>query len=179
MPERDPHLDFQAVRVGHVDPQLQLFQTHRVALIDYAAPIIGSRAQAEDVVQEAWLRFAAAREPDIQLPLAYLYRTVRNLALDALRRNAAESRRDQAYAESLDADAVEASPEESLAQREELALVAAALGEVAEVKRTAFELSRFGGLTFHQIADRLGISPATAHRHAQEVLLHLMKQLRR
>ena len=56
---------------------------HRRALVEYAARIVGSRAQAEDLVQEAWFRLdAAVRKRAIHEPLAYLYRIVRNLALD-------------------------------------------------------------------------------------------------
>nr|WP_269807513.1 sigma factor [Pseudomonas sp. NMI795_08] len=64
---------------------------HRPALVDYATPIVGCRARAEDVVQEAWLRFS--RQPgdaDIRHPASYLYRIVRNLALDQTRRTATE-----------------------------------------------------------------------------------------
>jgi hypothetical protein len=43
--------------------KLDIFLRHRADLIDYAAPIVGCRARAEDVVQEAWLRFAAAQFP--------------------------------------------------------------------------------------------------------------------
>ncbi|MCD6074877.1 MAG: hypothetical protein K0Q70_1760, partial [Rhodospirillales bacterium] len=38
--------------------KLTLFLTHRTALIDYAAPIVGDRSRAEDVVQEAFIRFS-------------------------------------------------------------------------------------------------------------------------
>lgn len=39
---------------------LGLFMTHRRALVNYASSIVGCRAQAEEVVHEAWLRFDAA-----------------------------------------------------------------------------------------------------------------------
>ena len=67
--------------------RLDLFLAHRSALIDYAQPIVGCRARAEDVVQEAYLRFAAATDRErpaddrILQPVGYLYRIVRNLAV--------------------------------------------------------------------------------------------------
>lgn len=73
------------------DQRLQLYLAHRVALVDYAVSLVGCRARAEDVVQEAWLRFS--RQGDnaaIHSPASYLYRIVRNLALDQLRRSATE-----------------------------------------------------------------------------------------
>ena len=161
------------------DGHLRVFLTHRSALIDYASPILGSRAQAEDVVQEAYLRFSASPENDLRMPVAYLYSTVRNLALDAIRRRSAENRRDAAYAETIDPAATEPSPEETTAHREELARVAAILAELPELKRLAFEMSRFGGLTFQEIGERLGVSTASAHRFAHETLTHLMRRMRR
>src|SRR3546814_1293981 len=67
--------------------KLNLYLRHRAELIDYATPIVGDRALAEDVVQDAWLRFSEAGSHDaktrlIRQPVGYLYRIVRNLALD-------------------------------------------------------------------------------------------------
>ncbi|TBR29756.1 MAG: RNA polymerase subunit sigma-24, partial [Reyranella sp.] len=63
-----------------------LFVEHRGSLVNYATKLVGSRAQAEDLVQEAWLRLdAAARESAVHEPLGYLYRIVRNLAVDQSR----------------------------------------------------------------------------------------------
>src|SRR3546814_11630905 len=66
--------------------KLNLYLRHRAELIDYATPIVGDRALAEDVVQDAWLRFSdagshAAHTRLIRPPLAYLYLLVRTLPL--------------------------------------------------------------------------------------------------
>ena len=64
-----------------------LFTRRRGALVDYADGIVGSRAEAEDLVQEAWLRLEkAGRRGRLDQPLAYVYRIVRNLAFDVRRR---------------------------------------------------------------------------------------------
>src|SRR3546814_2652242 len=62
--------------------KLNLYLRHRAELIDYATPIVGDRALAEDVVQDAWLRFSEAGSHDaktrlIRQPVGYLYRIVR------------------------------------------------------------------------------------------------------
>lgn len=72
---------------------LALFMAHRGELVNYANGIVGDRAQAEDVVQEAWLRFGAVAEHrPLEEPVGYLYRIVRNLALDGRRRTSREER---------------------------------------------------------------------------------------
>ena len=59
--------------------------------MNYANGILHDRAGAEDVVQEAYLRFSAAADSgQIVNPVSYLYRIVRNLALDWTRRRSVE-----------------------------------------------------------------------------------------
>lgn len=98
-----------------------LFETHRAALVAYAVAIIRDRAAAEDVVQEAWIRIQAAEAGGrVDRPDAYLYRTVRNLALDRGRRTAFERRHfiqspdniDQTVADEVDFKTTAAAREE-------------------------------------------------------------------
>jgi len=160
--------------------RLQVYLAHRRALVEYATPLVGSRAQAEDLVQEAYFRFVrACGQPDIRQPASYLYRIVRNLAVDLMRSLAAEGRRNLAYAETIEPDLLSPSPEEALLHRKELDEVAAALAELPDEKRLAFEMSRLGGVPFHEIARHLGVSTASANRMAQDALLHVMRRLNR
>lgn len=161
------------------DPKLTLFLTHRAALIDYATPIVGSRGQAEDIVQEAYLRFAPARPavPVLEQPVGYLYRIVRNLALDLRRTLAAETRRDATHAVLVDPDPVAPSPEEEALYRDELRFVEQALAELPDGMRRAFEMSRMGGYTFHQIAEHLDVSVATAARWTKDAFTHLSRRM--
>lgn len=70
----------------HFDPMLdaaRVFETHRPGLLRLAHRMLGSRAEAEDVVQEAFLRFGQAASVD--RPGAFLTTVVTRLALDQLR----------------------------------------------------------------------------------------------
>ena len=67
------------------DGKLRLYLAHRAALIDTAAPIVGCRSRAEDVVQDAYLKLDDDT-PGIRNPLSYMFRLVRNLAIDRARR---------------------------------------------------------------------------------------------
>lgn len=161
--------------------RLDLFLAHRAALIDYAASILGARSRAEDVVQEAYIRFSGAAggagvsDGPILHPVGYLYRIVRNLALDALRHLAVEGRvEDQALAA---LPAPEPSPERHAVTRAELRAVADALSELPERTRIAFEMHRLGGATLHAVAARLGISVGLAHRLVRDALGHCADRL--
>jgi RNA polymerase sigma-70 factor (ECF subfamily) len=160
---------------------LGLFMENRAALVDYASGLTGNRAQAEDVVQEAWLRFDEASERRfLDDPLAYLYRIVRNLALDGRRRMRRESRvvatvGVDTVAE-LSADA-RPSPETVLLYKDEYALVMEAIAELPERTRIAVEMHRFGGRKLREIAATLGISVAMAHVLVSEGIQHCKKRL--
>ncbi len=165
------------------DDRLELYLTHRSALVDYATPLTGgSRALAEDVVQEAFFRFvpaaASAQATGVEKPLPYLYRIVRNLAFDMLRRSGAEARR-EAQAVQLGADLAAPAPDEEFQARDELRRARVALDELPERTRRAFELHRFHDFTFQQVANTLGISVTSAHRLVREAMVHVTQRLMR
>jgi RNA polymerase sigma factor (sigma-70 family) len=160
--------------------KLQLFMSHRAALVDYATPIVGDRMQAEDVVQEAYLRFVPAggkAGAAVEQPVAYLYRIVRNLALDWTRRRGLEQRHrgDDPLWWTVPPPA--RTPEQDLLHRRDLDRVAAALGGLAPRTRRAVEMHRFGGHTLKEIAARLGVSEPTAHRLVRDGLVRLAAEL--
>ena len=61
------------------------FTAHRALLFTVAYEMLGSAADAEDVVQEAWLRWSADDRGDVRDPRAYLVRITTRLALNRLR----------------------------------------------------------------------------------------------
>ena len=160
-----------------------LFIEHRGSLVEYATRIVGSRAHAEDLVQEAWLRFdEVTRQRLLEEPLGYLYRIVRNLALDGRRRTALESHIVSGGAsEALFAvsPVAEPTPEAVALYRDELRLLMAALDELPERTRIAFEMHRFGGCKLREIAEFLEISLPWAQRLVAEGLLHCRRRLKR
>lgn len=162
-------------------PTLDLYLAHRGALIDYAQPIVGCRSRAEDVVQEAYLRFAQADRDraaaeQIRHPAGYLYRIVRNLALDWARHRALEG--DAPAPEQIDRlPATAPTPEQTVLDRDQLRRLMAALGELPARTRLAFEMHRLEGRTFPDIARQLDISVGFAHRLVKQALTHCANRL--
>ena len=158
-----------------------LYLANRDDLVGYAYRIVGNRADAEDVVQEAYLRLD--RSPEQRLivePLAYLYRIVRNLSLDGHRRTERERRR---TGPDTDDDtvagvaAVHPSPEAFAVGRAELQVFARALSELPERNQIALRLHRIEGLTLQQIGKHLGVSGVRAHQLVKEALRHCARRL--
>ena len=167
------------------DPtDLEVYLSHRAALIDYAAPIVGCRARAEDLVQEAFIRFSSrrrrgdtaagansARRQPIAHPVSYLYRIVRNLALDWLRRpEASVETRDPATLVQMSAPT--ATPEQTVLHRDQLRALAEALAELPERTRIAFNMHRLEGRSLEQIAGHLGVSVVRAHQLVKDAIRH-------
>jgi RNA polymerase sigma factor (sigma-70 family) len=145
---------------------LSIYLAHRPRLVDYARRIVGDHARAEDVVQEAYLRFdSAAGGQPFEQPIAYLYRIVRNLALDGRRRQVREGGF-LVSASSAQADAAidgRPSPEAQAADRSDLAALRAAIAELPPQARLALQLHRINGRTVKGVAMHLGISVGSAH----------------
>ena len=155
---------------------LDLFLAHRVALVDYANGIVGDRARAEDLVQEAFLRFVSAgdrRESPVEKPPAYLYRIVRNLAIDRTRQRALEHHRQVEEPAWWMLPDRPRTPEQEALHRQDLAKVAEALSRLPSQTRLAVEMHRFGGYTLSEIADKLNVSTPTAHRLVRDGLVRI------
>lgn len=147
---------------------------HRTALVEYAAPIVGDRARAEDVVQEAYLRFvpsAGDAAPALDQPLAYLYRIVRNLALDLTRRRAMEQRQQTAETLWWMLPPLARTPEQDMLHRRDLARVENVLAGLPARMRQALEMHRLGGHTLGEVAKALNVSVPTAHRLVRDALV--------
>lgn len=162
---------------------IDIYMTHRAALVEFATPIVGDRMRAEDVVQEAYLRLApadGAPPRTVDNPVAYLYRIVRNLAIDAYRKRQREGRVMTAGDDVILWDAADEkpSPETAAAARDEYRRLLDALDELPERTRIALEMRRFGGFKIREIADHLGISQTTAHEIIVKGIAHCRRRVR-
>src|SRR6478752_9289104 len=75
------------------------YASERAALLRFLAARTGSAAEAEDVVQELWLKLRAGSPGPVSNPRAYLYRMAQNLVLDRLREQRRRTVRDQSYSD--------------------------------------------------------------------------------
>lgn len=142
---------------------------------------MGCNSQAEDLVQEAWLRFDRASDKRfLDDPTGYLYRIVRNLALDTKRR----MRRETQISENGAIEALVANtaapfpaPEQIARYKEDFALLQEALAELPERTRIACEMHRFGGAKLREIAAFLDISVPLAHKLVADGIEHCKERI--
>jgi RNA polymerase sigma factor (sigma-70 family) len=144
------------------------FEQHREELTAVADRLLGSRTEADDAVQEAWLRLSRAQAHDIENLAAWLTTVVARIALNMLR---ARPRRDEPLDTSAPPPIVDASedadPEHEavLADSVGLALLVV-LETLTPAERLAFVLHDMFALSFDEIAAILERSPEAARQLA-------------
>lgn len=127
---------------------------------------------AEDVVHEAWLWIIPRHHgDDIRHPKALLLKVASNIAIDRAR---TARRRSELLEGSLSGFALSQN-----AEQDNAILLQEVVLSLPQSLRDVFVLSRIGGLTNGQIADKLGISPKTVEWRMTKVLAHCAAQLRR
>lgn len=132
---------------------------------------------AADITQDTFLRVLATVPRDGAAhhnPKAYLYQVSRNLSVDYKRRERLRMTvelSDEALAQIGDSSP---SPETVIHDRQRLALVAAALAELPERTRTAFELHRLGDRTIAEVARELDLSTTRTWALIREAYRHLL-----
>jgi RNA polymerase sigma-70 factor (ECF subfamily) len=140
-------------------------------LLLFARQWTRSAADAEDIVQEAFVKFWR-RNHQIN-NRALLYATVRSIALDFIRRDKRRARREAFVF--ADADQV-VEPQFELEDEAQSAL-AAALSYLPQDQREVLVLKIWNELTFNEIAGALGISQNTAASRYRYALANLKKSL--
>lgn len=140
-------------------------------LLLFARQFVHSVADAEDIVQEAFVRFWRKQHSIENRPL--LFATVRSIALDLLRRDSRRSRREANAAADGDQSYEPCFEEMDDAQRE----LVRAMGTLAEEQREVLVMKIWNELTFADIGTVLGISPNTAASRYRYALAALKKKL--
>lgn len=138
-----------------------LWRRHADRLLLYAASLLSDRAGAEDVLQNVFVRLIAAGAPeDLESDRGYLFRAVRNEALNALRsRRLARSVERPLFA--APADPVEAAEHADFGRRAD-----AALRSIPAEEREAVILKIWSDLSFPEAAAVTGVSEKTfEHRY--------------
>ncbi len=148
--------------------QVDVFATERDRLVALAYRITGSRVDAEDVVQETWVRAtrAAAAGEVIERPAAWLTTVTSRLALDRLR---AARRERERYVGPWLAEPVstEPGPDELVAQAATLTLgFLSVLERLDPVERVVFVLADVFGVPFAEIAATVGRSEVACRKVA-------------
>ncbi|MFD5385103.1 RNA polymerase sigma-70 factor [Streptomyces sp. NPDC127074] len=149
------------------------FVAHRSLLFTVAYEMLGSAADAEDVVQESWLRWAGVDRSRVRDPRAYLVRTVTRQALNRLR---TLSRRREEYVGEWLPEPLLTSPDVAedieLAESVSIAMLTV-LETLGPAERAVFVLREVFDMPYGDIAEAIGKSAATVRQIARRAREHV------
>lgn len=150
------------------EPDAQVFEAQRPRLLRLAYRMLGSFAEAEDVVQDAWLRMQRSDDL-IEVPAAWLTRVTTRLCLDRLR--SARAQRETYIGPWLPEPIIE---EEPGIDTDELTFaLMLALERLSPLERAAFLLHDVFGVTLAEIAETLGRDAAAVRQLAARARKHV------
>jgi RNA polymerase sigma-70 factor (ECF subfamily) len=159
-----------------VNAASELFEDERAALVRHAYRMLGDRAEAEDAVQDAYLRWSAARESaTVADDRAYLRTTVTRLCIDRLR--SARARREVYVGPWLPEPIVQAGapdPEAIVALADDVSFaLLLALERLSALERAAFLLHDVMEVPFAEVAATLGRSEDAVKALASRARTHV------
>jgi RNA polymerase sigma factor (sigma-70 family) len=176
-----PKRDRQDQPTGDGDRRADEFERHRPRLRAVAYRMLGSLSEADDAVQESWLRFSRTDTADVDNLGAWLTTVVARLCLDILRTRRA--RREQPIGVHVPdpivspADGLDPEQEAILADSVGMAMLVV-LDTLSPAERLAYVLHDTFGLPFDQIAPIVGRSTTTTRQLASRARRRLKGQVR-
>lgn len=166
------------------DPLLAAYLERRANLVRFLAARAGSRAVAEDLAQELYLRLAGRdRGEPVTNPTALLYRMAHNLMLDRARGEARSAAREAAWRQTARTEiagvevADEPPADEAAASAQRLRLLIAAVADLPPQAGRAFRLHKLEGLSQAETARAMGLSVKGVEKHVSAALKALTARL--
>jgi RNA polymerase sigma-70 factor (TIGR02957 family) len=154
----------------------EVFDEHRSLLVSVAYRILGSVTDAEDAVQEAYLRWSGVEHSEINDPRAFLVRVTTRLAIDRLRR--ARTRRESYVGPWLPEPILtrqDPSEEVEMAESVSMAMLVV-LETLSPLERAVFVLREAFGMPYAEIAEVLGRSEEAVRQLARRAREHVRER---
>lgn len=164
---------------------LRLYEEKRANLVRVFAARLSSRAEAEDLVQDLFIRISGLEilEP-IDNPSALLHRIGSNLMLDRLRSQKRSGARETDWRDvnttvlAGQEIADQPSADEVVNSRQRLQALVKVVEDLPEKTQQAFRLHKLEGLSHAETARRMNISVSTVEKHISSALKTLTRRLR-
>ncbi|MFF3357593.1 sigma-70 family RNA polymerase sigma factor [Streptomyces sp. NPDC002917] len=158
------------------------FEASRGRLASLAYRLLGSAADAEDTVQDTFLRWQAADRERVEVPEAWLTKVVTNLCLDRLR--SAQARHERVAGAWLPEPLLEGDPmlgpADTFEQRESVSLAVLTLLErLSPVERAVYVLREAFSYSHAEIAGILDITESASQQHVHRARIRVAAERRR
>jgi RNA polymerase sigma-70 factor (TIGR02957 family) len=154
----------------------RVFDEHRDLLISVAYRVLGSVTDAEDTVQEAWLRWSKVDPAEVSTPRAFLVRVTTRLAIDRLRR--AKSRRESYVGPWLPEPVLtgyDVAEDVVLAESVSMAMLVV-LETLSPLERAVFVLREAFGMPYAEIGEVIGRKEEAVRQLARRARDHVQER---
>ena len=169
----DPEPDKETSRAVVVE---RLFREHNEALIRFLRGRVGSRNEALEVAQEAYVRLLSLDQPGaVSYLRAFLFKTAANIAIDRRRRhlNYGKVTERQLFMELAE----NRTPEREVAAEQTLRHLERLIEAMPPKCRESFVMNQIHGLDAAVIAARLGITGSMVRKYVVRALLHCRERM--
>lgn len=164
---------------------VQLYRDLRGDLLRFLIARLGDRSEAEEVVQDLYLRIHDIADSPVANGRAYLYRAAQNLALDKVRERRRRTAREGEWlglhhpsTPGVEPADTRTDAETMLVEREQAALLASAIAALPLGAGRVFRLHKIDALSHAEIAGRLGISRSGVEKHLAVAMAHLRRAMK-
>jgi RNA polymerase sigma-70 factor (ECF subfamily) len=155
----------------------RVFDEHRGLLVSVAYRVLGSVTDAEDAVQEVWLRWSNVDHAEVEDPRAFLVRVATRLAIDRLRR--VKARRESYVGpwlpEPVLTDRDDAAEDAAMAESVSMAMLVV-LETLSPLERAVFVLREAFGMPHAEIAEVLGRKEEAVRQLARRAREHVRER---
>jgi RNA polymerase sigma-70 factor (ECF subfamily) len=161
----------------------ELYDKHSTFLYTLIFRIVRERAEAEDTLQEVFLRLwdkAEQYNEALGAPMVWMTRIARNLSIDKLRSKLGQARKaedDLDLHDELSSDERSSSPEVATALSQQQAFVANAMSSLPKEQRILIELAYFQGYTQSELAEHFRLPLGTVKTRMRTGMMSLRRQL--
>ncbi|MGA2602721.1 MAG: sigma-70 family RNA polymerase sigma factor [Verrucomicrobiia bacterium] len=170
----------RAVAARDKEALRQLYTRHSAVLFALALKVLSDRAEAEDVLQEAFVQVwktAGSFDEGRGKPIGWLIMLTRSRAIDRLRSRKTRTRVTESMAKDASQVGEARTPADEALATEAQRTVRTALKSLPSEQRVAIELAYFGGLTQFEIAQQLSQPLGTVKTRIRNGMMRLREQL--
>lgn len=169
-----------ADRAGRGSVPAAIFRDYGTSLRHYFRQRLGQESDAEDAVQDVYLRLLHyCNDQPVRSPQALVFSVARSVLLDRQRRRRTHRAEQHVDLHTVDVADPGADQEHHASLEQELALLERAIAGLTPKCRRVFLLSRLHNLTYPEIAAQLGLSVQMVAKHISNALAACRKQLGR
>ncbi len=155
----------------------QVFDAEESPLLRYAYGLTSQREAAEDIVQDAFMRLHE-NWLEVENPRPWLFRCVRNLALNHLRNNKRNTSLETSPQDSPEWESQRPDPEAALGKLETIRTLQLLIAELPEPDRTLVSLKYLSGLRYEEIATQTNLTVSNVGYKLHHTLKSLATSLR-